>query len=165
MVLALYNHRGHSKSLCQLPLHAHGSLGNRGVTGEQVPRGRPGTQQIEAKKNLSPAFLIDESAPAFSGACLVPQYSRAVQQKQIWTLTLTSASRSELGRMGLSFKERSRQGQKEPDVGECAWLYSKSETVLPGGQPALTGAACWLRLRVGQRSGPWRKERSLTKFG
>lgn len=82
-------------------------------------------QQIEAKKNLSPAFLVDDSAPAFSGARVAPQYLGAVQPKQIWTLILKSVSSSELGRMGLPFIERSRQGQKEPDVGGAGGMIAQ----------------------------------------
>lgn len=46
-----------------------------GDQGPSLPR------QIEAKKNLSPGFLIDDPAPGSSGASLAPQHSDACPTK------------------------------------------------------------------------------------
>lgn len=51
----------------------------------------------------------------------------------------------------------------------CGRLDSKSETIIPWGQPLLRRgpwrlALCCLRSRVGHSSGTWVKERSLTEL-
>lgn len=73
------------------------------------------SQQTEAKKNLSLTFLVDKPASAFSDAPIF----KACPTKANLDSDPNICNNSELGGMGLSFIERSRQGQKEPDVRVC----------------------------------------------